>query len=94
MATTQTRGDAIALVVAVMTDRTRSDVYLRRADDGTYFTTPDAAFLGPDGQVVVPPAVMIPLNTEPITEDDADECAAEMLNQLDDALGDFDYVPE
>lgn len=71
---------AIQTVLAVLRDGSRTDRYLRRTDDGRYYTTPDLTHLRPDGSTETPPYVFIPVSDG---DGDDEEWARELVSQLD-----------
>lgn len=80
--TAQTKAEAIAEVMDVLSDGSRSDRYLRQAEDGTYFTTPDDTFLDNDGGRYSPPSVKIPVS-DGGTEEEDEQWAEALIEQLD-----------
>ena len=81
---TQTRYEAVQMVVSVLADGSRSDRLLRQADDGHYYTTPDETFISNDGPYS-PPSVLIPVSYHGAEEDD-EEWAEALLTELDDKI--------
>ena len=77
MTTTQTRSEAVEMIVDVLADGNRSDRYLRQAEDGHYFTTSDLSNDGP----YTPPSVKIPVSYDG-TEDEDRDWAESLLDQL------------
>jgi hypothetical protein len=77
---------AVAEVLKVLRDGSRCDRYLRRSEDGTYFTTPDHTFLDANGPFS-PPSVSIPVAFD-TTESEEEEWAEALLKELDDQLSD------
>lgn len=75
--------DAIKMVTSVILDGSRSDRYLRKSDDGSYYTTPDLEYLTPDGRET-PPYVRIPCCDTDITDDEAEHWAETLISQLDE----------
>lgn len=83
-ANTQTRREAVEMVLSVLRDGARNDRYLRQADDGHYYTTPDHTFLGDDGPYS-PPGVTIPVAYD--TPEEQEEGWAEaLLDELDEKV--------
>lgn len=80
----QTREEAVEMIVAVLSDGQRSDRYLRRAEDGHYYTSPDLTFLGNDGPYT-PPYVTIPVSYDG-TEDEDRQCAEALIDELDEQM--------
>ena len=81
---TQTRYEAVQMVVSVLADGSRSDRFLRQAEDGHYYTTPDETFISNDGPYS-PPSVLIPVSYDG-TEEDDEEWAEALLTELDDQI--------
>lgn len=76
--------EAVNMVVSVLRNGGRSDRYLRLADDGHYFTTPDRTFLTDDGPET-PPFVAIPVASDS-TEFESEEWAEALIRELDTVI--------
>lgn len=74
--------EAVEMVLGVLRCGGRSDRWLRLADDGGYFTTPDTEFLRSDGSVESPPAVRIPVASD-CNEIEEEEWADALIRELD-----------
>ena len=81
----QTRRDAAQMIADVMADGSRIDRNLRRADDGTYYTTPDRDFLTGSGSVT-PAYVNIPADNGGGADDELLEWGFGLLDELDELL--------
>jgi hypothetical protein len=84
----QTQGDemsqyeAVKMVAEIIRDATRIDRYLRVANDGHYYTSPDKTFLTNDGPET-PPYVVIPFGGTDASDDEYEESARMLLSELD-----------
>jgi len=85
---TRDRDDAVKMVMSVLEDGQRSDRYLR-LHDGEYYTTPELTFPMDHVGPWTPPYVSIPCGYD-IEEDEAEECAEALVQQIDD-LHDLHY---
>lgn len=77
----QTHAEAVQMVLSVLQDGRRLDRFLRQAEDGHYYTSPDRTFISGDGPYT-PPCVTIPVAYE-TSESDAEEWAETLLAELD-----------
>ncbi len=87
-AATQTKNEIVKMILGVMRDGQRSDRYLRRADDGHYYTTPDLTFLSSDGERDTPPYASIPVDdgSADMTPEDRWDWAASIIDELDEQI--------
>lgn len=79
---TEKKMDDLQIVLGVLRDGQRRDRYLRRAEDGHLYTSPDKTFLGDDGPDT-PAYVEIPVVYD-ATEDEEEEFAWTLIDLLDE----------
>jgi hypothetical protein len=80
--TTMATQDIVQEIVAILRNGRRIDRFLRVADDGHYYTTPDKTYLtnnGPD----TPPYVTIPYAGSDVTDDEAEAWVELMIEELE-----------
>lgn len=74
--------ETVENIVDVMLDRRRIDRYLRKTEDGRYYTTADVVFVNQDGPYT-PPYVSIPAADGGETDEELAENAVALMRYLD-----------
>lgn len=79
---TQSRLSAAQMIADVLADGSRIDRYLRRDDDGAYYTTSDRTYLSDSGPIT-PAYVAIPTDDGSATDDELFDWGFALLAELD-----------
>lgn len=74
---------AVENIVDVMLTRSRTDRYLRKAEEGHYYTTADVVFVNQDG-TYTPPYVSIPVADRGSSDEELAACAIDLIATLEE----------
>lgn len=83
----QTRAEAIEMVLSVLCDGSRSDRLLKISDDGGFFVTADRTYLNGSGGTYTTPCVTIPVS-DCGTEEEDRQWAEMLLDELENKTAD------